>query len=73
MFSQRCKRNNQYCRFKSLNLPIMENILESNDIHMSWFAEKLINLKEINQLDSIILIEQRLKKILMILEIHQLY
>ena len=51
----------------------MENILESNDIHMSWFAEKLINLKEINQLDSIILLEQRLKKILMILEIHQLY
>jgi len=47
---------------KSLNLPLMENILESNDIHMSWFAEKLINLKENNQLDSIILIGAAFKE-----------
>ena len=47
---------------KSLNLPLMGNILESNDIHMSWFAEKLINLKEINQLDSIILIGAAFKE-----------
>ena len=40
----------------------MENILESNDIHMSWFAEKLINLKENNQLDSIILIGAAFKE-----------
>ena len=47
---------------KSLDLPLMENILESNDVHMSWFAEKLINLKEINQLDSIILIGAAFKE-----------
>ena len=47
---------------KSLNLPLIENILESNDIQMSWFAEKLINLKELNQLDSIILIGAAFKE-----------
>ena len=46
----------------SLNLPIIKNISESNNIHMEWFGNQLIEIKKEKKLQQIILLGASFKE-----------
>ena len=46
----------------SLNLPIIKNINESNNIHMEWFGNQLIEIKKEKKLQQIILLGASFKE-----------
>ena len=46
----------------SLNLPIIKNINKSNNIHMDWFGNKLIEIKKEKKLQQIVLLGASFKE-----------
>ena len=53
--------NNFYNKNK-LNLPLISNIIESNDEHLKWTVNQLISLKQSNNLDKIYLVGAAFKE-----------
>ena len=53
--------NNFYSK-NELNLPLISNIIESNDEHLKWTVDKLISLKQSNNLEKIYLVGAAFKE-----------
>ena len=47
---------------QNLNLPLLQSILNSNDIHISWFSDKLVGMLEANNLQKVYLIGASFKE-----------
>ena len=53
--------NNFYSK-NELNLPLISNIIESNDEHLKWTVDKLISLKQSNNLEKVYLVGAAFKE-----------
>tara|TARA_B100001113_G_scaffold343145_1_gene330140 strand:+ start:296 stop:1501 length:1206 start_codon:yes stop_codon:yes gene_type:complete len=47
---------------QNLNLPLVQSIINSNDIHISWFTDKLVDMLKSNNLQKICLIGAAFKE-----------
>ncbi|RPG61820.1 MAG: UDP-glucose/GDP-mannose dehydrogenase family protein [Flavobacteriaceae bacterium TMED238] len=47
---------------QNLNLPLVQSIINSNDVHIGWFSDKLVDLLEINNLQQVCLIGASFKE-----------
>ena len=53
---------NNFYNKNELNLPLISNIIESNDEHLKWTVDKLISLKQSNNLEKIYLVGAAFKE-----------
>ena len=53
---------NNFYNKNELNLPLISNIIESNDEHLKWTVEQLISLKQSNNLEKIYLVGAAFKE-----------
>src|SRR6056300_1215991 len=53
---------NNFYNKNELNLPLISNIIESNDEHLKWTVNKLISLKQSNNLEKIYLVGAAFKE-----------
>ena len=53
---------NNFYNKNELNLPLISNIIESNDEHLNWTVDKLISLKQSNNLEKIYLVGAAFKE-----------
>ena len=53
--------NNFYDK-EELNLPLISNIIDSNNEHLNWTISQLLNLKKANSLESIVLVGAAFKE-----------
>ncbi len=53
--------NNIYNK-EELNLPLISNIIDSNNEHLNWTISQLLNLKKANSLESIVLVGAAFKE-----------
>ena len=53
---------NNFYNKNELNLPLISNIIESNDEHLKWTINKLISLKQSNNLEKIYLVGAAFKE-----------
>ena len=53
---------NNFYNKNELNLPLISNIIESNDEHLRWTVDKLISLKQSNNLEKIYLVGAAFKE-----------
>jgi UDPglucose 6-dehydrogenase len=47
---------------QNLNLPLVQSIINSNDVHINWFSDKLIGMLETNNLQHVCLIGASFKE-----------
>ena len=52
----------ELARNQNLNLPLVQSIINSNDVHISWFTDKLVDLLESNNLEKVCLIGASFKE-----------
>jgi UDPglucose 6-dehydrogenase len=53
---------NNFYNKEELNLPLISNIIDSNNEHLNWTITQLLNLKKANSLDSIVLVGAAFKE-----------
>ena len=53
---------NNFYNKEELNLPLISNIIDSNNEHLNWTISRLLNLKKVNSLDSIVLVGAAFKE-----------
>ena len=53
---------NNFYNKNELNLPLISNIIESNDEHLKWTVDKLISLKQSNNLEKVYLVGAAFKE-----------
>ena len=47
---------------QNLNLPLVQSIINSNDVHINWFSDKLVDMLKINDLEQVCLIGASFKE-----------
>lgn len=47
---------------QNLNLPLVQSIINSNDVHIGWFSDKLVDILETNNLQQVCLIGASFKE-----------
>ncbi len=47
---------------QNLNLPLVQSIINSNDVHISWFSDKLVDMLQANDLQKVCLIGASFKE-----------
>ena len=52
----------ELARNQNLNLPLVQSIINSNDVHISWFTDKLVDLLESNNLEKVCLVGASFKE-----------
>jgi len=53
---------NNFYNKEELNLPLISNIIDSNNEHLNWTISQLLNLKKVNSLKSIVLVGAAFKE-----------
>lgn len=53
---------NNFYNKEELNLPLISNIIDSNNEHLNWTISQLLNLKKANSLESIVLVGAAFKE-----------
>ena len=53
---------NNFYNKEELNLPLISNIIDSNNEHLNWTISQLINLKKANSLETIVLVGAAFKE-----------
>ncbi len=61
-FPKDVKEIQELAKNQNLNLPLVQSIINSNDIHISWFTDKLVDMLESNNLKKVCLIGASFKE-----------
>jgi len=61
-FPKDVKEIQSLAKNQNLNLPLVQSIINSNDVHIGWFSEKLVDILETNNLQQICLIGASFKE-----------
>ena len=61
-FPKDVKEIQELAKNQNLNLPLVQSIINSNDVHISWFTDKLVDMLESNNLEKVCLIGASFKE-----------
>lgn len=61
-FPKDVKEIQELAKNQNLNLPLVQSIINSNDEHISWFTDKLVDMMESNNLEIVCLIGASFKE-----------